>query len=214
MAGLPAPLSSLLSKEGDKNVGLLAEFPDPGALYDAVKAARKAGYSRLDTFTPFPIHGMDRAMGLGPSKLGFLSFAGALTGAALGYWLQWWTSAVEYPINISGKPLFALEPSVPIIFELTILMTALFTVGGMLAMNTLPKPYNPLFYSERFQRATDDAFFLQIGAGDTRFDQGETADWLYQAGALHVEYVDHQGATSVEPPAPARRRTQPAPPVA
>lgn len=208
-------LNDIRTRIADQNVGLLAEFSDPGALMDAVKALRKRGYTRLDTFTPFPIHGMDKAIGLGQSKLGFLVFVGGLTGAALGVFLQWWTSAGTqpdfldvilqgYPINISNKPLFSIEPSVPIIFELTILFSALTAVGGMLALNGLPKPYNPLFYSERFSRATDDGFFLHIQSQDGQFDKGTTADHLREEGALAVEYVSHDGAEDLgaahEPP--------------
>jgi hypothetical protein len=190
-------LRSRLSGRADRNVGLLAEFSDPGALVHAVEALRKRGYSRLDTFTPFPIHGMDRAMGLGQSKLGYLVFIGGLTGCALGYLMQWWTSAVDYPINISNKPLFAIEPSVPIMFELTVLFSALTAVAGMLALNGLPRPYNPLFYSDRFGRATDDGFFLHVEAQDAQFERSATAEALFEVGALAVEYVDAEGAEDV-----------------
>jgi hypothetical protein len=197
-----------LAERADTHVGLLAEFSDPGALYDAVKALRKQGYSRLDTFSPFPIHGMDGAMGLSVSPLGFLAFVGGVTGLALSIFLQWWTSAGPqlnwvdvilqgYPINISNKPLFAWESSVPIMFELTILFTALTIVGGMLALNGLPQPYNPLFHSERFGRATDDGFFLHVGRGDKAYGDASTAGALYELGALGVEFVDHDGATAV-----------------
>ena len=151
-----------LEDRANQHVGLLAEFSDPGALVHAVEDLREKGYSQIDTFTPFPIHGMDRAMGLPVSKLGFLVFGGAATGGFLGWALQYWTSEVDYAINISNKPLFAWESSIPIMFELTILFAALTAVGGMLALNGLPKPYNPLFNSERFSRATDDAFFVHV----------------------------------------------------
>ncbi len=196
----------------NQHVGLLAEFPDPGALYEAVQKLREKGYSRLDTFSPFPIHGMDRAMGLSYSKLGFLVFGGGLTGLFLGFFLQWWTSAgpqiegwpavigslMPYPINISNKPLFGVESSVPIMFELTVLFSALTAVVGMLALNGLPKPYNPLFHSERFGRASDDAFFLHIAAADGTFDRAKTAADLRDLGAMGVEYVDHDGATPAD----------------
>ena len=186
-----------LDDRANQHVGLLAEFPDPGALYDAVTDLRERGYTQLDTFSPFPIHGMDRAMGLPYSKLGFLVFGGGLTGGILGFLLQWWTSEVDYPINISNKPLFGFESSVPIMFELTILFSALTAVGGMLALNGLPKPYNPLFNSDRFGRATDDAFFLHVAAADRTFDRSATASDLRSLGAISVEYVDHEGATAV-----------------
>ena len=187
-----------LDDRANQNVGLLAEFSDPGALYDAVTALREKGYTRLDTFSPFPIHGMDRAMGLPVSKLGFLVFGGGLTGLFLGWALQYWTSEVDYAINISNKPLFAFESSVPIMFELTILFSALTAVGGMLALNGLPRPYNPLFHSDRFTRSTDDAFFLHVATADATFDRARTTGDLRDLGALHVEYIDHDGATDAD----------------
>ena len=194
---IPDAIASRLEERSNQHVGLLAEFPNPGALYDAVKDLRERGYTRLDTFSPFPIHGMDRAMGLPYSKLGFLVFVGGITGAFLGWLLQWWTSEVDYAINISNKPLYAFEASVPIIFELTILFSALTAIGAMLALNGLPRPYNPLFHSERFGRATDDGFFLHIAAADGTFAQDRTAGDLVALGATAVEYVDHDGATLV-----------------
>ena len=194
---IPAAVASRLEERSNQHVGLLAEFPNPGALYDAVKDLRERGYTRLDTFSPFPIHGMDRAMGLPYSKLGYLVFIGGLTGAFLGWALQYWTSEVDYAINISNKPLYAFEASVPIIFELTILFSALTAIGAMLALNGLPRPYNPLFHSERFERATDDGFFLHVARADGTFDQDRTAGDLVALGATAVEYVDHDGATLV-----------------
>ena len=202
---------AIRNRLADRNVGLLAEFSDPGALVHAVENLRKRGYSRLDTFSPFPIHGMDRAMGLGPSKLGYMVFIGGLAGCTLGFLLQWWTSAGPhldwlpgwlnqfqgYAINISNKPLFAIEPSVPVMFELTVLFSALTAVAGMLALNGLPRPYNPLFHSERIGRATDDGFFLHIEASDGQFAHGATADALFDEGALAVEYLDHDGAETI-----------------
>ncbi|HEX8298521.1 MAG TPA: DUF3341 domain-containing protein [Rubricoccaceae bacterium] len=194
---LPKPIRNALEVRANEHVGLLAEFSDPGALHDAVVDLRKRGYTRLDTFSPFPIHGMDRAMGLPVSKLAFLVFGGALVGLFAGFLLQWWTSEVDYPINISNKPLFAVESSVPIMFELTILFSALTAIGGMLALNGLPKPYDPLFYSKRFDRVTDDAFFLHVGQADAEFERGKTVRDLFGLGALGVEFVNHSGATDL-----------------
>lgn len=179
-------------REGEP-YGLLAEFSNPGALLDAAAAVREAGYRYFDTHSPFPIHGMDRAMGLGNSKVGFITLGGGITGLLTGILLQWWTSEVDYPLNIGGKPFFAFEPSIPVIFELTILFSAFAAVAGMLALNGLPRPYNPLFYSENFGRATDDAFFLHIAATDKRFDPEATAGFLREIGAVHVEEIwDHE----------------------
>ncbi|MEM1054087.1 MAG: DUF3341 domain-containing protein [Bacteroidota bacterium] len=205
-------IRTLLDDRANQHVGYLAEYSDPGALYDAVKSLRKKGYTRLDTFSPFPIHGMDAAMGLPVSKLGFMVFVGGAAGAFLGFFLQWWTSAgpqydwmvndtlnafVPYAINVSNKPLFGLEAAVPVMFELTILFSALTAVGGMLALNGLPKPYNPLFHSERFNRATDDAFFLHIAEADKQFEADTTAGDLFGFGALAVEHITHEGATEL-----------------
>lgn len=190
-------LRNQLEVRANQHVGLLAEFSDPGALLHAVERLRERGYRRLDTFTPFPVHGMDRAMGMGPSLLGFIVFGMGALGATTGFLLQWWTSAVDYPIAISNKPLFAIEPSIPIIFELTVLFAALGAVGGMLALNGLPKPYNPLFFSERFARASDDGFFLHVAGADGQFDRGATARTLFDEGALGVEYVSHDGAEAL-----------------
>ncbi|GAB5518485.1 MAG: DUF3341 domain-containing protein [Rhodothermales bacterium] len=176
----------------DRVYGVLAEFEHPGALYHAAKDTRKAGYKRYDAHSPFPIHGMDDAMGLGNSKVGYFTLGGGIVGLSLGTWLQWWTSGIDYPLNISGKPFFAVEPSVPVMFELTILLSALTAVATMFGLNGLPRPYNPLFYSERFSRATDDAFFIHIAANDPQFDLEGTQAFLRSIGALNVEVIyDH-----------------------
>jgi hypothetical protein len=169
--------------------GVLAEFRNPGELIHAAEQVHEAGYRRFDTYSPFPIHGMDKAMGLGNSKVGVFCLGGGLTGLAVGYLLQWWTGAVDYPLNISGKPAFAIEPSIPIMFELTILFAALGAVLGMFALNGLPRPYNPLFYSERFAAASDDAFFLHVASSDRYFDLDRTAEMLRTLGAVFVEPI-------------------------
>jgi len=184
----------IYESDADQVYGLLAEFSDPGALLHAAEAVREKGYRHFDTHSPFPIHGMDDAMGLGnASGVGFFTFMGGLTGFVVAYLLQWWTAAVDYPLNISGKPFFAVEPSVPIMFELTVLFAAFGAVAGMLVLNGLPRPYNPLFYSDRFEGATDDRFFLHVAASDDQFDAEETASQLRGLGALHIELVQDDG---------------------
>jgi hypothetical protein len=184
----------IFESDADQVYGLLAEFSDPGALLHAAEAVREEGYSHFDTYSPFPIHGMDEAMGLGNAAgVGVFTFFGGVTGFAVAYLLQWWTAAVDYPLNISGKPFFAVEPSVPILFELTVLFAAFGAVAGMLALNGLPRPYNPLFYSERFEGATDDRFFLHVAATDDQFDTEETAALLRRLGAVHIELVQDDG---------------------
>ena len=200
----------------EQSYGLLAEFSDPAALLHAAEAAREEGYTHFDAHSPFPIHDMDRAMGLGNSLVGYFTLGGGLTGLLVAFLLQWWTSAVDYPINIGGKPFFAWQASVPIMFELTVLFAAFGAVAGMLALNGLPRPYNPLFYSDNFRRATDDGFFLHIAASDAAYEAGKTERFLQRIGALTVETImDHETTDAPDtvgekgaPPPPAEENTQ------
>ncbi len=175
---------------GNRIACVLAEFEHPGALLRAAQGVHEAGFKKFDAHSPFPIHGMDRAMGLGQSLLGYLVFAGAVLGCFLGWLMQWWMGEVDYPLNISGKPFFSIEPAVPIMFEITILFAALAAVFGMFALNKLPRPYNPLFYSKRFTRVTDDGFFLHIGSDDPKFDTDASTELLTELGAVHVEVIE------------------------
>lgn len=181
---------TLFPSHRGRTQGILGEFENPHTLVEAAHAVRTEGYRFFDAHSPFPIHGMDRAMGLGSSKLGYIVFGMGITGAALGYLMQWWMGAVDYPMIISGKPFFSIEPSVPIIFELMVLFSALGAVGGMLALNRLPRPHHPLFSSERFASVSDDGFFLHIEARDPRFRPAETGEFLKQLGARHVEILE------------------------
>ncbi|GMQ81983.1 MAG: DUF3341 domain-containing protein [Rhodothermia bacterium] len=193
ISDIKASMSIYDSRE-DESYGLLAEFADPGALYHAAHGVRKSGYRRYDTYSPFPVHGMDKAMGMGNSKVGYFTLAGGIFGFVLAYWLQWWTGLVDYPINASGKPFFSIEPSVPILFELTMLFAAFATVSGMFYLNGLPRLYNPLFYSKDFRRVTDDAFFILISSSDSKFDAKKTASFLTELGAVSIEEIHDHGS--------------------
>jgi len=184
---------SIYEAQEDDVYGVLAEFAHPGELLHAAESVHEAGYKHFDTHSPFPIHGMDKAMGLGNSVLGWVTLVGGIVGLSLATWMQWWMGEVSYPINISGKPFFAIEPSVPVMFELTILIAALSTVAGMFAINGLPRPYNPLFYSRNFLRVTDDAFFLHIAASDDNFNSESTVRLLRDLGASNVETIHDHG---------------------
>ena len=188
---------SIFESNADSAYGLLAEYTDPGALLHAAEAVHKAGYKQFDTHSPFPIHGMDRAMGLGNSKVGYFTLLGGASGLALATWMQWWMGEIDYPLNISGKPFFAVEPSVPVMFELTVLFSAFAAVIGMLILNGLPRPYNPLFYSENFARVTDDAFFLFVAADDKNYDSDRTGALLRELGALRIELIKDHGTANV-----------------
>ena len=171
--------------------GVLAEFESPKQIYHACEQVRDAGFQRWDAHTPFPVHGLDRAMGLRRSKLPFIVLAMALTGGIAGMSIQWWTSVVAQPLVIAGKPLFSWPAFIPVTFELTVLFGAFGALFGMLGLNKLPQLYHALFRSERFERVTDDRFFISIEATDPRFDAVETTTFLRKLGATHVEIIDN-----------------------
>jgi hypothetical protein len=170
--------------------GAIAEFAGPAELLDAARKTREAGYQVWDAHSPFPIHGMDDAMGLGQSRVGFIAGTCGAIGLICGFLLQWWTQSVDYPLVISGKPFNSYQAWVIVCFGLTILFSALGAVFGMLISNRLPMLFNGLFYSDRFStKVCDDAFFISIEAGDTRFDEVKTSAFLESIGGTHVEVV-------------------------
>jgi len=175
--------------EDARDYGLLGEFDSPGALYRACEQVRDAGFTRWDAHTPFPVHGLDRAMGLGRSRLPWIVLVMALGGAVLGFALQVWVHSYAYPHVISGKPFFAWPAYVPVTFELAVLGGALGAVLGMFGLNQLPRHHHPVFASTRFERATDDRFFISIEAKDPRFDPRVTPLTLREAGAVRLEWL-------------------------
>lgn len=172
--------------------GLLAEFGDVQALFHAAEEFRDAGYRRWDVHTPFPVHGMNNAMGIKYTKLPLLVLGGALSGLSLALLMQWWMNAVDYPLLISGKPLFSLPANIPVMFELTILFSALCTFIGMLATNGLPRYHHPLFRSEPFRRATQDRFFISVEASDPKFDEIRVREFLQKLGCTQVERIEEE----------------------
>jgi hypothetical protein len=173
-----------------KVVGVLAEFASPGDLYHACEKVRDAGFKHWDAHSPFPVHGIEKAMGLPRSKLPWVVFLFAMAGAGGGFLLQYWTNAIDYPLVISGKPHVSWPAWIPVTFELGVLFGAVGALFGMLHFNRLPRLHHPLFSSDRFARATDDAFFISIEAEDGRFKAGETPEWLRSLGAVHVEVLE------------------------
>jgi hypothetical protein len=171
-----------------RTAGLLAEYDTPASVFHAAEKIRDAGFEKWDVHTPFPIHGMDDAMGLKPTPLGWISFAGGLTGGSFALWMQWWMGGIDYPLNIGGKPAFALHSSIPVMFELTILLTAFGTLFGMLGLNKLPQLYHWAFNSEKFARVTDDRFFISIEAEDPKFERARAA--LEKTHPLQIESVE------------------------
>ncbi len=170
--------------------GLLAEFEDVPSLLHATERVRDAGYTAWDTHTPFPVHGLNDAMGLRPTRLPWVVFAAGLTGCSSFLLLQWWTNAVDYAYNISGKPFFSLPANIPVTFEGTILLAAITAFVGMLVANRLPHWYHPVFRSDRFVRASNDRFFISIERRDPSFDQEATRALLEAAGAVVIEELE------------------------
>jgi hypothetical protein len=170
--------------------GILAEFGSPADLYHACERVRDAGFTRWDAHTPFPVHGLDRAMGLRRSPLPWIVLVMALTGAALGFFMQWWVHVQAYPLVISGKPFNAWPAFIPITFEVAVLFGAFGAVFGMFGLNRLPMHHHPLFKSRVFERVTDDAFFISIEAWDPRFDPSATRTLLESLGARGVELLE------------------------
>ncbi|MGF1468588.1 MAG: DUF3341 domain-containing protein [Sandaracinaceae bacterium] len=170
----------------------LAEFESTADVFHAAERVRDAGYSRWDVHTPFPVHGMDKAMGLGNSPVGYIVLAMGLTGCTIAFLLMWWTNGISYPLIIGGKPpgVGTLPSMVPVMFELTVLLSAFGAVFGMLGLNQLPRHHHPVFYSERFERGSDDRFFISIEAADPEFDLVETRELLESVHPSHIELIE------------------------
>lgn len=176
--------------------GLLAEYDTPGQILHAAKHIRKAGFTKWDTYTPFAVHGIDDAMGIKMTILPWFTLGAGLTGLASAILLQWWTNSYDYPWIISGKPLWSIPANVPIMFELTVLLSAVTTLVGMLLLNNLPHPSHPLDQIRRFARVTDDKFFLMIEASDPKFDDVETRELLLATHPVAIEAVPEDRVTS------------------
>ncbi len=169
---------------------LLAEYDSPADVLHAAEKLRDAGYTQFDSHSPFPIHGMDTAMGLPDSKLGLIVFPIGLTGTTLAFLMMWWMNGVDYPLVIGGKPPYSLPSQVPIMFELTILLSAFATVFGMFHLNRLPRHHHPIFNSERFKGFSDDKFFISIEAEDPKFDLEKTKTILEGTHPSTIELVE------------------------
>ena len=169
---------------------MIGVFESERALLAATRAARDGGFRIVDAFTPYAVHGLDRAMGLKPSRLTWACFLCGAAGAFLAWAFQHWTSAVDWPINVGGKPWNSLPAFIPVTFELTILFSAFSAVIGMFVLNGLPAPYHPVFNVEAFERASVDRFFLVIESEDPNFDQERTREFLAGLGSREVYDVD------------------------
>ena len=171
--------------------GLMAEFDSPTELTQAAGKAYAEGYRKIDAYSPFPIEEVSEAIGFGHSRMPLVVLIGGLLGGSGGYLMQYWISALNYPLNVGGRPLHSWPAFIVVTFELTILGAALFAVFGMLALNRLPMPYHPVFNVERFAFASKDRFFLCIEATDPKFDRGQTEMFLQSLNPKQVSEVPH-----------------------
>jgi hypothetical protein len=169
--------------------GLVAEFRSAEELVHAAKAARQAGYRRLDAYSPLLIEELPHALDLSKTRLPAVVLCGGLIGGAFGYGFQYWVSAIEYPLNVGGRPLHSWPSFIPVTFELAILGAALAAVVGMLLLNGLPRPHHPLFGVPAFARATQDRFFLCIESADPQFDIARTRRFLESLAVESVHEV-------------------------
>ncbi len=170
--------------------GVVAEFDTPEAVTDAANQAREAGYKKMDAYTPFPVSGLDEALGMTNTRLGWFVLLMGIVGGASAFAMQYYANAIFYPLNIGGKPLNSWPNFIVITFECTILFAA-FTAGlFMLARNGLPQPYHSIFNTPNFETATRDHFFLCIEATDEKFDSEETSEFLRALSPLRVSKVE------------------------
>jgi hypothetical protein len=173
-----------------KSYAIMAEFETPAATLNAAQKVHDAGFRNWDVFTPFPIHGMDRAMGIKNSKVGWFSFIGGCTGYLTGMLMIWFMNAVDYKIVIGGKPMFSPFAAFPPSYELTILFGSFGALLGMLFLNRLPRLHHPLLKNRRFALATHDRFFVVIETSDAKFSDFETRRLLESLGSRHIEWVE------------------------
>src|SRR5262252_5065610 len=162
----------------DPIYGLMAEFDSAQSLVDAAHKTRAAGYQKIDAYSPFPIEGLAEAIGFTRNSVPLVVLIGGLVGGLSGYLMQYWISAVSYPINVGGKPPHSWPAFIVVTFEMTILFAGLSAVFGMLALNGLPMPYHPVFNVPRFAFASKDRFFLIVFSSDKQYNAVETRRFL------------------------------------
>jgi Protein of unknown function (DUF3341) len=167
----------------------LARYGTPGECLHAAEKLRDGGYKNFDAHTPFPVHGMDAAMGMGDSKLGWIVFPAGLTGSSLAFLMIWWMNGVDYPLIIGGKPPFSIPSMIPVVFELTVLLSCFAIVLGMFGLNKIPRHHHPIFNSKHFESFSDDKFFISVEVDDPKFHLERTRKLLDATNPELVELV-------------------------
>jgi len=169
--------------------GMMAEFDSASDLVAAARRTREEGYLKIDAYSPFPVEGLAEEIGFRKNSVPLVVLIGGLLGCMSGYALQYWISAVSYPINVGGRPYNSWPAFIVVTFEMTILFAGLAAVLGMLALNGLPMPYHPVFNVPRFAFATRDRFFLIIFSSDAKYDAGATRAFLETLGPRSISEV-------------------------
>lgn len=170
--------------------GVMAEFDNPTDLVAAARETYEAGYRRINGYSPFPIEELSEAIGFTKTSLPLIVLIGGIVGGLSGFFLQYWTEVIDYPLNVGGKPYNSWPAFIPITFEMTVLFAAFAAVFGMLALNKLPQPYHPVFNAPNFALATRDRFFLVIEANDAKFRHEEVVQFMKSLGARDVTDVE------------------------
>jgi hypothetical protein len=170
--------------------GVMAEFEHSEQIIEATRRVYEAGYRKMDAYTPFPMHEIFHAMHEHRTWVSPITMVGGLTGLVGGFMLQTWTTVIDYPLNIGGRPLFSWPAFIPITFESMVLLAAFSALIGMIALNGLPQPYHPVLNVPGFERASLDRFFLCIESTDPKFDAAATAGFLSSLGAQRVVEVE------------------------
>jgi hypothetical protein len=173
----------------DKIFGAIARFKYCSTVFHAAEKVRDAGFKKWDVYTPFPIHGLDAAMGLKRSKVPFFTFFGGVTGITIATLMVWYMNCFDYPLIVGGKPYFSPIFPFPVMYELTILLASFGTFFGMFITNRLPRHHYPLFDVPGFEKVSDDEFFIFIQSADSNFNSDKTMDLLKSVGGQDVTLV-------------------------
>jgi hypothetical protein len=179
-----------MARKETKMQVILGQFDGPEALLDAARGFRDAGYRKFDCHSPYPIHGMNSAMGVTRSSLGFIVGTVAAIGLLGAFYMQYWMSAVDYKVIISGKPFNSFQAFLPVVFAVAVLLSAFAAFIGSMVLNRLPRHNHPLFSSRNFESVTDDGFFMSVESGDLKYDLKKTRELLQSLGGTNVEVLE------------------------